>query len=94
MQLCCMQQGNIHGTTMLHATLFMQQCCMQYLIFMQLCCMKIEHVQFPCNMLHATMLRATINIHGATKLHATFQHTRCNKVACNNVVCNFVAWKI
>ena len=84
MQLCCMQQGNIHGTTMLHATLFMQ-----YLIFMQLCCMKIEHVQFPCN-----MLRATINIHGATKLHATFQHTRCNKVACNNVVRNFVAWKI
>ena len=53
MQLCCMQhlrqqscmqQGNIHGTTMLHATLFMQ-----YLIFMQLCCMKIEYVQFPCN---------------------------------------------
>ena len=50
---------------------------------------------FSCNInLCATMLGATINIHGATKLHATFQHTQCNKVACNNVVFNFVAWKI
>ena len=78
MQLCCMQQGSIHGTTMLHATIFMQQS--TYTV--QQSCTQHFNIH-DATKLHATMLFATLlhgkfNMHDATKLQAT-------------VACNFVA---
>ena len=41
---------------------------------------------------HGTKLHEKVNIHDANMLHATFQHTRCNKIACDFVACNNVSY--
>ena len=90
-----MQQGTIHGTTMLHATY-----CMQHFSCNNVACNN-QHTRcnkVACNKFARNISTYTMQQSCRQQLHATLLHRvwwalnfPCNKVANNIVACNFVA---